>query len=241
MEKVSIIIPIHNIFRRGLHRVRNSVISLQPQMEHIEDIIIVNSSDKVEFDMLDALLDGFKVKHIHYPLYCFNKPKLLNKGIQEANSKYIMCTDGDYLFREDFLNVCSELRDEEVMMHKQVKMLPNMSIKRPKIEDWRFPKCGFNKWGRLANGAVQYATKDFFMSNPYPEEMEGFSAMDNLMTYMAYKNGLDIHWIEQSEILHQYHPIVNKMGGSNRAKFDNNQATLQAYIAKHNLPCLLSK
>jgi len=241
MEKVSLIIPIHNILKRGFKRVRNSVVSLQSQMEYIDDIIIVDSSERVQYDMLHALLDGFKVRHIHYPLHSFNKPKLLNYGIKEANSKYIMCTDGDYLFKEDFLYICSVHRRENTMMHKQVKMLPNMNIRDSKIKEWKFPACGYNIWGKLANGAVQYATKEFFIDNPYPEEMEGFTAMDNLMTYMAYNNGLKIHWIQESEILHQYHPIVNKMAGSNREKTDKNQATLQSYINEHQLPCLLHK
>lgn len=241
MEKVSIIIPIHQILKRGLKRVRNSVISLQSQLDYIEDIIIVNSSDKIQYDMLEALLEGFKVKHIHYPLHCFNKPKLLNYGVSQSNSKYVMCTDGDYLFKDDFLEACNRHRGEKVMMHKQVRMLPNMNLNESKIEAWKFPKCGFNIWGTLANGACQYATKEWFINNPYPEEMDGFSAMDNLMTYMAYNNGLEIKWINESEILHQNHPVVNKMAGSNREKFDRNQVMLNEYIDEHNLPCLLHK
>lgn len=210
-------------------------------MEYIEDIIIVDSSERIQYDMLNALLDGFKVNHIHYPLHDFNKPKLLNKGISEANSKYIMCTDGDYLFAKDFMYYCSVHRREKNLLHKQVKMLPNMNVKDAQIHNWKFPACGYNIWGTLANGACQYATKEFFDANPYAEEMAGFTAMDNLMTYVAHNKGLQIHWLQESEILHQYHPIVNKMAGSNREKTDRNQAVLQAYITKHNLPCLLHK
>ena len=241
MEKVSIIIPIHNILKRGLKRVRNSVISLKTQMEYIEDIIIVNSSNKLEYDMLDALLAGFRVKHISTPLHCFNKPILLNTGIKESNSKYVMCTDGDYLFSKDFMYICTTHRGEQVMLHKKVRMLPNMNLNEIKIDKWNFPKCAENIWGMYANGAVQYATKDFFLANPYPEEMDGFGAMDNLMYYMAVNNGLEVKWVAEGTILHQRHPIVNKMAGSNREKFDRNQQMLQDYKTKHNLADSLFK
>jgi len=221
----------------------NSVISLGEQMECIEDIIVVDSSDDNQYNMLAFLLTGYEVKHIRFTLREFNKPKLLNKGIKEASSKWIMCTDADYLFAKDFLHTCTQQRNEKRMMFKEVVMLPNMDIKKGHVLSWKFPKGGYNVWGHLANGACQYATKEFFVSNPYPEEMDGFSAYDNLMAYMAFNNGLEIHWIPRgsSEILHQYHPIVNKMAGNNRAKFDRNQETLQEYIRKHNLPCILSK
>lgn len=210
-------------------------------MDYIEDIIIVDSSEKIQYDMLNALLQSLNVKHIHYPLYDFNKPKLLNKGIQEANSKYIMATDCDYIFKSDFMKVCSEQRNENRMMHKQVKMLPNMNMSKEKIALWKFPAAGFNIWGKLANGACQYATKEYFVNNPYPEDMAGFSGMDNIMTYMAFKEGLEIHWINESEILHQYHSVVNKMHGHNRKPFDDNQKKLNDYIRDNNLPCLLHK
>ena len=191
--------------------------------------------------MLDALLFGFDVRHIHYPLHEFNKCKLLNKGIQESESKYIMATDGDYIFKADFLKTCEHFRSEKRMLHKKVKMLPNMDIKKDKIISWKFPKCGFNVWGQFANGACQYATKDFFINNPYPEEMDGFGAMDNMMYYIAVNNGLEVIWMDESEILHQHHAVVNKMGGANREKFDRNQRLLAEYKNENNLPDMLFK
>jgi len=241
MSKVSVIIPVHNLFRRGLKRVVNSVYSLSLQKEYIEEIIIVNSSVVKEFEELCHLLRGCDVRHIHSAQMGFNKPLLLNMGIKAAKGEYIMCTDADYIFKYDFLKTCEDLRGKNVMMHKQVGMLPNMRVSQTSIVNWKFPKTQLNKWGTLANGACQYAHKDWFKNNLYPEDMDGFSAMDNIMTYMAYNNGLDIVWVSSSEILHQHHKIENKMGGENRVSFDRNQRILNEYIKKHNLPCLLSK
>ncbi len=241
MEKVSIIIPIHNIRHRGFKRVLFFVYSLMEQIDHVEDIIIVDSSIQPDYDELEHILKGLPVKHIYTPQHNFNKPLLLNIGIHSAKSKYILCTDADYLFKSDFLEVCEGHRGEKVIMHKQVKMLPRINHSLASIKKWKYPFSQLNVWGKLANGACQYATKEFFINNPYPEEMDGFSAMDNIMTYMAYNEGLEVKWITESEILHQHHPIVNKMAGSNREKFDRNQRVLNDFIKKHNLPCILKR
>ena len=121
-------------------------------------------------------------------------------------------------------------------------MLPfRMNISDNLVRKWKFPRCDYNEWGTLANGACQYATRDFFTKNPYPEEMDGFSAMDNIMAYIAFNNGLKINWIQESEILHQWHPIEKKMTGDNKAKFKRNQKILSDYIKKYNLPKLLKR
>ena len=206
------------------------------QIDHIEDIIIVNSSINADYDELEHLLKGLPVRHIHLPQHSFNKPLLLNYGIKHAcNAKYILCTDADYLFKKDFLGICENHRGDSVMMHKQVKMLPRINHSMSSIRKWKYPYSEFNVWGKLANGACQYATRDFFINNPYPEEMDGFSAMDNIMTYIAYNKGLSIKWIDESEILHQHHPIANKMGGLNLDKFRRNQRFLAKYIKENNL------
>ena len=241
MDKVSIVIPIHNIRHRGFNRVLYFVYSLVEQIDHIEDIIIVNSSIQPDFNELDHLLRGLPVKHIFTPQKSFNKPLLLNKGIKSAKSKYILCTDADYLFKKDFLEVCEKYRGEKVIIHKQVKMLPRINHSLSSIKQWKYPYSEYNVWGKLANGACQYATKKFFIDNPYPEEMDGFGAMDNIMSYIAYNKGLDIKWITESEILHQHHPIANKQGGGNREKFKRNQKFLSDYIKDNDLPILLKK
>ena len=241
MEKVTILIPVHNIRKRGFKRVLYSVYSLLEQKEYIEEIVIMDSSCVSDFNELAHLLTNLDVRHVHIPQHSFNKPFLLNEGIKRAKSKYVMCTDADYLFKSDFLKYCEFARDEEVLIHKKVNMLPNMKHSLSAIKKWRYPKSEYNIWGTLANGACQYATKDFFINNPYPKEMDGFSAMDNIITYMAYNKGMSIHWLAESEILHQHHPIVNKMAGSNREKFDRNQKVLNDYINDNNLPCLLWK
>lgn len=243
---LSVIIPIHNIARRGFLRVYYSCYSLLLQDE-LGEIIIVNSSTNNEFIQLANLLSNMpdkyqkKVKHLRLNQCTFNKPKLLNKGIAEASYEWIMCTDADYLFSKDFLKVCQRERSEKAILFKEVKMLPSITIKKPMIDRWEFPMCKYNEWGHLANGACQYATKGFFINNPYPEIMSGFGAMDNIMAYIAYNNGLELKWIEDGEILHQFHKVEKFQRGGQTKEFNRNQEVLANYIKKHNLPKLLTK
>jgi hypothetical protein len=120
-------------------------------------------------------------------------------------------------------------------------MLPPMNITKTRIDNWKFPKCKHNEWGTLANGAMQYATRKYFIYNPYNEEMSGFGAMDNLTAYVAYNTGIFMKWIDESVIIHQHHPIERKMSGLNKIKFDRNQKILADYIKRYNLPKLLNK
>lgn len=238
MNGVTVILPIYNIRKRGLKRVMNSVYSLQSQEC---DIIVVDGSEIGQYNDLAALLKGLRVQHIHLPLSEFNKPKLLNKGIQSATTAYIFCSDADYIFSPDMIQICLDRQDPNSLMHKKVKMLPSINISRSRIKSWSFPACKFNVWGTLANGAMQYASKKFFNENPYNEEMSGFGAMDNLTAYVAYWRGMDIFWIDEGEILHQHHAIEKKMSGENRLKFDRNQRILEDFRKKHNIPKLLSR
>lgn len=243
MEKVTVIIPIHNIRKRGLMRVFNSCYSLINQ-DNLHEIIIVNSSCQGEINELSILLSNLKtdkIQQVQVVSNEFNKPKLLNIGIGLAETKWVMCTDCDYVFKNDFLDVCALLRDEKKILFKEVKMLPRLAVNTQMIDKWLFPKCDFNEWGHLANGACQYATKEFFTINKYPEQMIGFGAMDNIMAYIAVKNGLQIHWITQSEIVHQHHNIEKFATLIDSKNFKRNQDILSNYIKENNLPILLRK
>tara|TARA_R110002096_G_scaffold60958_1_gene151773 strand:+ start:2952 stop:3671 length:720 start_codon:yes stop_codon:yes gene_type:complete len=237
-KDVTVILPIYNIRKRGLKRVMNSVYSLQKQDCNI---IVVDGSEIDQFLELHTLLKGLNVEHVHFPIDEFNKPMLLNEGIRLSNTDYIFCSDADYIFKSDLIDTCKQYRGKNVLLHKKVKMLHSTNITTSRIKGWRFPKCNYNAWGTLANGAMQYSTKEFFNDNPYNEEMSGFGAMDNLTAYMAHKNWVAIVWVEESEILHQHHPVEKKMSGENLIKFKRNQKILADYIRLHNLPTILSK
>ena len=237
-NSVTVILPIYNIRGRGFKRVLNSVYSLQKQNC---DIIIVDGSEENQYLNLKAILKNVTVRHLWVPMLEFNKPRLLNIGIKYSKTEYIFCSDADYIFSPGLIDICERERGEATLLHKKVKMLPAVNITTTRINNWRFPACKYNVWNTLANGAMQYSTRKFFTDNPYNDEMSGFGAMDNLTTYVAFKNGFNIVWVEDGEILHQHHPIEKKMSGENMRKFERNQKVLADYIKKYRLPKLLSK
>ena len=238
MNDVTVILPVYNLRKRGVKRVMNSVYSLQKQDCNI---IVVDGSRLIDFVELKSLLKGLDVNHVHFPIEEFNKPMLLNEGVRLSSTEYIFCSDADYIFKDDLIEVCKKYRGKNVLLHKKVKMLPSTNVTISRINSWKFPKCRFNDWGTLANGAMQYSTKRFFTDNHYNEEMSGFGAMDNLTTYFAYNNSVVVLWVDESEILHQHHHIENKISGSNLIKFKRNQKILADYIKENNLPKLLHK
>lgn len=235
---IDVIIPVWNIRRRGLQRVYYSCLSLL-QTGDVNNILVIDGSKSKEYNDLSELLKGLKVKHIHYPLEVFNKPKLLNKGINESTTEYVLCTDCDYLFKSDLLKICKQKRSPYKMLHKEVMMLPNTNISPDRIKRWKFPKGRPNRWGKLANGALQYTTREWFLANPYPEEMEGWGAMDNIMAYKAKATGLKIEWITESEILHQYHRVEKFENSMDGKRFNRNQKILSNYIKEHKLAKML--
>jgi len=219
MNDLDIVMPVHNIAKRGLNRVYLSCISLLQQKQHFNYIWVINSSINIEYNGLEQLIGKLpQINHIQIKQKEFSKPALLNCGIKLSDSQWIFCTDADYLFRRDLLEVCARERDDSTLLLKHVKMLPKLNIDENRVEKWDFPQCKFNRFGDLADGAMQYTTRDWFMKvGGYDERMVGLCGMDNDLHARAKRDKLDIKWVHDSEILHMDHPIDVKMKTSNQA------------------------
>lgn len=217
---IDIIIPVHNLARRGLSRVYYSCYSLLKQADYIDNIYVINSSKDVEFFNLDSLLKPLdKVKHIRLKLDTFNKPKLLNHGLRLGTSEYVLFTDADYIFKNDLLKTCKKLRSDKRILLKEVKMLPHINISTNLIDNWKFPPSPFNSFGKIADGALQYAKREWFIKvGGYDERMALLCGMDNDMHARAVRDGLEDKWVVDSEILHQFHRIEVGMKTHQQAK-----------------------
>ena len=91
---------------------------------------------------------------------------------------------------------------------KQVKYLPNINHSISRIDRWLFPR-NLRTWDKIGDGAAQCTTREwFFKVGGYDERMELYGAMDNDMTVRAEKDGLNIVWVEEGEMLHMHHKIV---------------------------------
>lgn len=232
---LDIIIPVFNIKNRGLKRIYWSLESLSRQTVMPNKVYIIDGSNMAQYSQLKEFTDQFDFcEHISSPMYVFNKPVLHNIGIQKSNAEWIMCTDADYLFKQDFIETTQQFRNKKTFLLKAVGMLPSYPINIGRIEKWRWPKVRLNIYEgnngeNLANGACQYTTRKWFLDNPYDERMEGWGAMDNLQIEKA-KRTLEIFWMEDSEILHQYHPVLKNKTVQDQERFNHNQQILKEFV-----------
>ena len=108
---IEVIIPVHNLLKRGLPRVYNSCYSLENQDCKVT---IVDSSTPNNYNMLGNMLVGLDVNHVFAPNNEFNKPKLLNTGMKLSKADYFICTDADYLFRADLIETIKRNVEQDV-------------------------------------------------------------------------------------------------------------------------------
>jgi len=233
---IDVIIPVWNIERRGLWRVNYSCLSLS-KCKGINKVIIVDGSTNISTYSLEKEFKFVSVIPLKMPV--FNKPRLLNIGIAFSQSEYVMCTDCDYLFKPDLFEVCKKYRSPETMLFKKVIMLPNCNMTGERVNKWKFPRGTLNTWGTLANGAMQYTTREWFKKNLHDERMYGWGAMDNMTAYKAVASGLKIKWVAESEILHIHHRNEKFRTKSDTERFNKNQEILANFISEHKLPKLL--
>ena len=152
-----------------------------------------------------------------------------------------MCTDADYIFRSDFLKACQTHRTEKRILFKEVKMLKKCNIFNKRLDRWDWGGCfedpvqPYNPFGRKANGACQYATREWFLDNLYDERMLGWGAMDNLTKWKALATGLEEFWIEDSEILHQHHKLLKHRTKESKDQFSKNIQIVHEYKREHGL------
>jgi hypothetical protein len=240
MQKTDFIVPIHNLHKRGYQRLRYLCHSLSLQKDSIGKVFIPDSSDDSGYGMASKMVDKFPfVNHFKVNNTEFNKPILINEALKMATSDYMFITDCDYIFSKDLLNHCEKHRSDKSILFKKVLELPRMNITTDLINSWKFNRKNKNHWGTLANGAMQYATKDFFIDviNSYPSylDMKGWGAMDNIMAYMAKVKGFDIKWVKEGEILHQFHKVEKFTKNVDKRNFDNNQKILREFCDQFEL------
>lgn len=235
----TVIIPVYNISNRGNQRLFWELYSLNKQPCKV---FIVDGSDGSEFAENRKIINRFQgVSHYSLPCHEFNKCKLLNFGILQAKTDWVMCTDADYIFRSDFLKTCQGVRTEKRILFKEVKMLKKCNIFNNRLDKWDWGGCfqdptsPYNPFGRKANGACQYASRGWFLNNMYDENMSGWGAMDNLTKWKAVATGLEEFWVEASEILHQYHKNLKYRTKESKDQFAKNIQIVHEYKRAHGL------
>ena len=224
-HNITVIIPVFNIAKRGFQRLDNSIYSLSKQNC---DIIVSCGSWESEHHKIKSICKKYNVKYIHTPSKEFNKPILLNIGLKQVNTEYVMCTDVDYIFSFDFIELLEKNRNESIFICKKVLMLQNQDLSRGVINNVRYVNFYPNKYGKLADGACQFAHIAWFeYCGGYDERMSGWAAMDNDMTKRAKLYGLELYWLEEGTIYHQWHAVEKYRKARDMSKIKRNHKLLQ--------------
>lgn len=202
---ITVIIPVFNIARRGYNRLKHSLYSLSKQ----DCTVIVScGSWDAEYNRIKNICTDFNVMCIYTPMPKFNKPILLNRGITQVKDGYVMCTDVDYIFGKDFIECLKKNAKSDRFICKEVMMLPQQELSYKIIDAGKYKDPYPNKYGRVADGACQFASLEWFKScGGYDERMFGWCAMDNDMTKRADLRGMEMMWMKESVIYHQWHTI----------------------------------
>ena len=215
MNNLSIVCFIANLQGRGVHRCKNFLKSLRSQKDTDLDpeIIIVNCSNDGSFEEVDSYCKEYKVKHIFSKLKSpvWNKGIAINYGIKQSNYDFVMGTDVDYIFQDNFLNVVQKRADSNKFL------LCHVYMSKPKHEGLfvDYDENDFLKivdesyfFGRdIADGACQLTGKKWFVKNRgYNEAIFMWGGMDNEIHRVATLSGLREDWIDnETTILHQFH------------------------------------
>lgn len=235
---IEVVIPIYNIKHRGFDNIYYTIYSLFLCEKYIKKVHLIDGSDKTEFTSLASILSVFYgfLNHVRYPTEEYCQPKLFNVGIDLVETEYMMTTGADFLFKPDFFEVCKKYRSGDTLLLKEVKMLPKTLMSRTKVALWRLPQANSNRYGRRANGACQYMLTDKFKQIRYDERMKGYGSMDNMLYYEAIAKGINPYWIKESEIMHQWHPVIRTDKDAEQSKA--NAAIAEAFINEHKIESL---
>ncbi len=210
---VSVVVAVRN--RCSGQRVANFLKSLrhQPDWPSPLEVIIVDSCSSPSHyqnayeaaTRYDATL--LRIEKAHQ----WNKSLALNVGIKAAKYRYVMLTDIDMIFQENFLKVavdCLEGQSGRAILHCQARDLPQSAISPQTdiIRDFAKLKAVSTLHGKQGTGACFMARTDWLQGvGAMDERYVLWGAMDNDMSYRAGWDGLKIIWLEKTTFLHQWH------------------------------------
>lgn len=210
---LSVIIPVRNC--SGL-RLSNCLRSLRWQQVDAAELEIILSdcgSEPEHQRALDELAEPVGARIVRTPAAgSWNRSRALNLGIRAARAEFLLCTDADMLFAENFVPAVLGAHrgsSHELMVHCQCHDLSSEAPERA----WAsadFPALRAQASARptRATGACQSAGRAFFERvRGYDERYLGWGYEDLDMTSRARRAGLEIRWVsEETSMLHQWHP-----------------------------------
>ncbi len=211
--RLSTIVPLYN--RSGV-RLLNCLRSLRwQQLEAGEHEIVISdfSNDPGHRRSIDELAAQMEARVVRTPdPGAWSKSRALNLGIQASRGEYLLCTDVDMIFQENFvptLLTAHRSGSRESMLHCQCFDLPEeLQDHECTGAEYAELRSRASQRTTLATGACQSAPREFFFRvRGYDEQFKHWGYEDLDMTWRAGRAGLEIRWVsDHTSMLHQWHP-----------------------------------
>ncbi len=215
---ISVIVPVRN--RSGM-RLENCLKSLRWQRrdgdllgDALEIVISDFGSESPHRESVDALAERYDVRVVRTETdQVWNRSLVLNIGIRAAAGRYVMGTDADMVFQDDFLGAALAVfeRAPEAFICCRCHDLPEAIAERAweasDIPDI-IAKGTVRNFG--GTGACQIAGRDFFEAvHGYDEGYVYWGSEDKDMFYRAERYGLIVQWLDEMTAMgHQWHPTL---------------------------------
>ena len=209
----TVIIPIHNILKRGFYRLDLSLYSLRNQCK----VIVVDSSEPGQ-EVWHICRNYPNVRYVPVRSSIFNKPLLHNTGVVLSDTDWVLMADADFCYQPDFITEL-EVRSKTPkdffvkLIYATGNEFPTFTV----VDNWAWKNKKPFPFGREAN-ALQYFHKEWFAQcGGYDEQMVGFGGMDNDMVNRATLAGMNVQYIEcdsGAEVVHVWHKQEKNWNGS---------------------------
>ncbi|MCA9564864.1 MAG: glycosyltransferase [Myxococcales bacterium] len=217
----SVIIPIRD--RSGM-RLENCLRSIRWQKFEddpstdldptIEIVISDYGSGPEQARNIDAIAKRFEARVVRTQTdRVWNRSLVLNIGIRAARGRYVLCTDADMLFREDFFASALMYFQQDAgsficcRCHDLPESVPEQEWS---VDDLPFLLSKATVRNLRGTGACQFARRTFFESvRGYDEGYKYWGSEDRDMLFRAERHGMTITRLDnQTAMFHQWHPTM---------------------------------
>ncbi len=207
-EDITVVIAIRD---RDYKNLENSIKSIRTQNypRKLINIVLVDYDSKETFSKhYETLCKKYRVKYIRVnnkPIW--NKPHALNIAIKNIQTKYLLSTDSDIIFEDNYIKeaINSLKKNPYQIILSICCMLPNAEIK--KIDFAKFKKVAEKKQKTVSKGISLGYNYYYKKIHGYDEKYTIHGYEDSDFIKRLVKLGLNIKDISnKSAYYHQWHP-----------------------------------
>lgn len=217
---------------RDAMRLQRALDSLQAQTDQDFTVIMV------DYGSSESNAKQYKNICARYP-FCqyvftatqgwpFNRSHALNTGIRISTADYIITTDVDIIFRDNFVATARKHAANNIMLHCRSVWLPKHQQEWPQILQTPLQACVTGNGDAL--GICIGAPKAAFEHlRGFDEALEFYGGEDRDLHKRLLAYGLQEKWLDsETSLFHQWHPITR--GGMPQNYYEE---FLEPYLATH--------